>query len=150
MSKNITQKNLANKHEIKKAYFPFNIILWVFKQTVIWSEIKKAQDEPSAKREQPNRFIRWLRLFFINKEVYKNISVNVKVAMIDPLLLQILTIGKPYELSESHYNHEACHIEQVKKEGRLKFIIKYLFYNIKYGYQNNPYEVEARSKESEL
>ena len=126
--------------KVKKAYFPYNLILWVFKQTVIWSETKKAQDEPSAKREQPNRFIRWLRLFFINKEVYKN--KNIRVAMIDPFSLKILTIGDPY-ITTKHYNHEACHIEQVKKEGRLKFIIKYLFYNIKYGYQNNPYEIEA-------
>ena len=70
-----------------------------------------------------------------------------KVAMIDPVFLNILTIGKPYMLSESHYNHETCHIEQVKRDGRLKFIVKYLFYNIKYGYKNNPYEVEARKYE---
>ena len=76
-------------------------------------------------------------------------SPNSKVAMIDPFFLKILTIGDPY-ITAKHYNHEACHIEQVKKEGRLKFVIKYLFYNIKYGYRNNPYEVEARSKESEL
>lgn len=133
--------------KVKKAYFPYNLILWVFKKTIIWGEIKKAQDETSAERKQPNRFIRWLRLFFINTDVYKN--KNIRVSMIDPLFLQILTIGKPYELSERHYNHEACHIEQVKKEGRFKFVVKYLFYNIKYGYWNNPYEVEARSKADE-
>lgn len=153
--------------KVKKAYFPYNLILWIFKKTIIWGEIKKAQGsdfcdasisrpsrkevemrswtETSAERKQPNRFIRWLRLFFINTDVYKN--KNIRVAMIDPLFLQILTIGKPYELSESHYNHEACHIEQVKRDGRLKFIVKYLFYNIKYGYKNNPYEVEARKYE---
>ena len=92
--------------KVKKAYFPYNLILWIFKKTMC--------------------------------------DKNSRVAMIDPLFLQILTIGKPYELSESHYNHEACHIEQVKRDGRLKFIAKYLFYNIKYGYKNNPYEVEAR------
>ena len=90
--------------KVTKAYFPFNIILWVFKKTMC--------------------------------------SPNSKVAMIDPFFLKILTIGEPY-ISETHYKHELCHIEQVKKEGRLKFIVKYLFYNIKYGYKNNPYEVEA-------
>ena len=126
--------------KITKAYFPYNLILWIFKKTIIWGEIKKAQDEPSAERKQPNRFIRWLRLFFINTDVYKN--KNIKVAMIDPIFLNILTIGEPY-ISETHYKHEHCHIKQVRREGRLKFIIKYLYYNIKYGYKNNPYEIEA-------
>lgn len=96
--------------KIKKAYFPFNIILWVFKKTMC--------------------------------------SPTSKVAMIDPIFLNILTIGEPY-IPKALYNHEACHIEQVKKEGRLKFVIKYLFYNIRYGYTNNPYEVEARAKTNE-
>lgn len=104
MSQKITQENFTNKHEIKKAYFPFNIILWVFKKTMC--------------------------------------SPTSKVAMIDPIFLNILTIGEPY-ISETHYKHEHCHIKQVRREGRLKFIIKYLYYNIKYGYKNNPYEIEA-------
>ena len=95
-----------NMVAVKKAYFPYNLILWIFKKTMC--------------------------------------KPNSKVAMIDPVFLNILTIGKPYMLSESHYNHEVCHIAQVKREGRLKFICKYLYYNIKYGYKNNPYEVEAR------
>lgn len=98
----------TNKYAVKKAYFPFNIILWVFKKTMC--------------------------------------SPASKVAMIDPIFLNILTIGELY-ISKAHYNHEACHIEQVKRDGRLKFIVKYLFYNIKYGYKNNPYEVEARKYE---
>lgn len=96
----------SNLKAVKKAYFPFNFILWVFKKTMC---------EP-----------------------------NSKVAMIDPFFLNILTIGKPYMLTEKHYNHEAYHIEQVKRDGRLKFVIKYLYYNLRYGYHNNPYEVEAR------
>lgn len=104
MSQKITQENFTNKHEIKKAYFPFNIILWIFKKTMC--------------------------------------SPTSKVAMIDPIFLNILTIGEPY-ISETHYKHEHCHIKQVRREGRLKFIIKYLYYNIKYGYKNNPYEIEA-------
>lgn len=90
--------------KIKKAYFPFNLILWVFKKTMC--------------------------------------SPTSKVAMIDPIFLNILTIGEPY-ISETHYKHEHCHIKQVLREGRLKFIVKYLYYNIKYGYKNNPYEIEA-------
>lgn len=83
---------------------------------------------------------------FINTDVYKNKNKNIKVAMIDPFFLRILTIGDLY-ISHKHYRHEACHIEQVKREGRFKFICKYLWFNIKYGYRNNPYEIEARGAE---
>lgn len=47
------------------------------------------------------------------------------------------------------YKHEAKHIEQAKKEGIIKFYIKYLWFCIRYGYTNNPYEVEARAAEKE-
>lgn len=95
--------------KVYKAYFPFNLILWIFKKTMC--------------------------------------SADRKVAMIDPVFLNILTIGKPYELNERHYDHEARHIEQVKENGRIKFIFKYLYYNIRYGYKNNPFEVDARKNE---
>lgn len=97
-----------NLYAVKKAYFPFNIILWVFKKTMC--------------------------------------SADSKVAMIDPFFLNIVTIGDNL-IDEKMYKHEKCHIEQVKREGRLKFICKYLYYNLKYGYKQNPYEVEAREKE---
>lgn len=90
---------------IKKAYFPFNLILWVFKKTM-------------CKKDS-------------------------QVAMIDPFFLNILALGNT-SISDSLYKHESCHIQQVKRDGRLKFICKYLYYNIKYGYYNNPYEIEAR------
>jgi len=44
-------------------------------------------------------------------------------------------------------NHELKHIEQINNTGRFKFFFKYLYFNIKYGYKNNPYEVEARKVE---
>lgn len=43
--------------------------------------------------------------------------------------------------------HELKHIEQIEKEGRFRFAFKYLYYNIKLGYKNNPYEIEARNAE---
>lgn len=43
--------------------------------------------------------------------------------------------------------HEMKHIEQIKTEGRLKFAVKYVYYTIRHGYWNNPYEVEARKAE---
>lgn len=98
-----------NMVAVKKAYFPYNIILWIF--------------------------------FIVrHKAAYH------EVAMIDPFFLNIITIGDNF-IKESMYKHEACHIAQVKREGRLKFICKYLYYNIKYGYKNNPYELEAKKAE---
>ena len=91
--------------KVNKAYFPYNLILFIFKKTM----------------RKP----------------------NAKVAMIDPIFLKILTLGDPY-ITEKHYNHEYRHIQQVKKLGRFKFIIKYLYYSIRYGYTNNPFEVDAR------
>ena len=94
---------------VKKPYFPYNFILWVFRK------VTKAD----------------------------------KVAMIDPFLLNILAYPKPYEISSTMYTHENTHIQQVKRDGRLKFIFKYLWYLIRYGYKNNPYEVEAREAAGE-
>lgn len=91
--------------KVKKAYFPYSLILWVFKKNYG--------------------------------------SKDSQVAMIDPFFLNILTLGNT-NISETLYKHEACHIQQVKRDGRLKFICKYLYYNIRYGYYNNPYEIEAR------
>lgn len=48
------------------------------------------------------------------------------------------------ETTDRLFRHEMQHIYQVDKNGWLKFYIKYLWYSIRHGYQNNPYEVEAR------
>lgn len=40
--------------------------------------------------------------------------------------------------------HEDKHKEQWRREGRLFYCIKYLYYTIRHGYWDNPYEVEAR------
>jgi hypothetical protein len=43
-------------------------------------------------------------------------------------------------------DHESVHIDQIQKMGAVKFTVLYLWYNIRYGYQNNPLEIEARAK----
>ena len=43
-------------------------------------------------------------------------------------------------------DHELVHIDQIRKYGAIKWTLLYLYYNIKYGYLNNPLEIEARSK----
>lgn len=45
--------------------------------------------------------------------------------------------------------HELKHVEQYQKEGLLFFILKYITYSIRYGYDKNPFEIEARLAENE-
>lgn len=42
--------------------------------------------------------------------------------------------------------HELVHVDQINKTGALKWLIIYFYYQFKYGYKNNPYEIEARKK----
>jgi len=46
----------------------------------------------------------------------------------------------------SMFRHEQVHKEQFSREPYC-FIFKYLLYSLKYGYKNNPYEIEARAAE---
>lgn len=86
-----------------------------------------------------NKYSHWIgKLFgFINRE--KNFAV---------------TIGQTtyYSCSQSLVDnewrrHEDCHKAQWRSEGNMKFFFKYFYYNIRYGYINNPYEIEARNAE---
>lgn len=43
--------------------------------------------------------------------------------------------------------HEEAHWRQAKEMGTMKFYLLYLYYSIRYGYWNNPMEVEARQAE---
>jgi hypothetical protein len=45
------------------------------------------------------------------------------------------------------YNHEMIHWKQAQELGVVMFYIKYLFFQVRYGYWNNPMEVEARKAE---
>jgi len=40
--------------------------------------------------------------------------------------------------------HEMAHIEQQLKGWLFGFYIKYIYYHFRYGYKDNPYEIEAR------
>lgn len=42
--------------------------------------------------------------------------------------------------------HEEIHWEQYKRMGVMKFYVTYVWYTLKYGYWDNPMEVEAREK----
>lgn len=44
---------------------------------------------------------------------------------------------------DSTIKHELVHWEQYKRFGFLGFYLLYLYYTLKYGYENNPMELEA-------
>ena len=43
--------------------------------------------------------------------------------------------------------HEMVHIEQIERDGAVRFTVKYLWWLAIYGYRNNPYEIEAYSRD---
>lgn len=61
----------------------------------------------------------------------------------------VIYIKPGYIASDRLIRHEMKHIEQVNRDGRLLFSMKYLYWLIRYGYKNNPYEVEAREAEAD-
>lgn len=100
-------------------------------------------------------------LFWLILTIFQKINNAEYVAMINPFTLRVLTLGKRnldkfdtenlyiYRIPVRMHSHEMRHIYQVKSEGRIKFVVKYLWYNIKYGYHMNPYEIDARGRESD-
>jgi hypothetical protein len=60
---------------------------------------------------------------------------------------RIIYVLPGHEHNERLLRHERCHLEQIEREGRLVFSIKYLWLLCRYGYYMNPYEVEARKAE---
>ena len=87
-------------------------------------------------------------ILFIFEKIECKGRESCYVAMINPFTLNILTTKQDLLIGEKIYKHECKHIEQVKRDGRLKFLVKYLWWNITKGYKNNPYEVEAREAEN--
>lgn len=53
-----------------------------------------------------------------------------------------------YETNQRLLRHERKHLEQIERDGRLLFSLKYLYWFCRHGYYMNPYEVEAREAES--
>lgn len=73
---------------------------------------------------------------------------SIGAAMVHPWKKKIIWYYKKgYTPTIQMQLHEQQHLNQIEKEGSWKFVFKYLFYLLKYGYTNNPYEIEARQAE---
>ncbi len=62
-----------------------------------------------------------------------------------------------YNVSRQHFLqsntwvcHELVHVQQWHRHTYLGFLAKYLWYSIRYGYTNNPFEVEASKLENDV
>jgi len=53
---------------------------------------------------------------------------------------------RDYSVNPDILDHELIHVEQYKRYGFIGFLIRYIYYLLKYGYYNNPLEVEARER----
>lgn len=53
-----------------------------------------------------------------------------------------------WEQHQPLLRHEAKHLEQIRRDGRLVFAVKYLWRLLRHGYLANSYEVEARAAEA--
>jgi hypothetical protein len=62
-------------------------------------------------------------------------------------LWNVIYMAPGYELCQPLIRHERKHLEQMERDGKLIYAIKYSYWLIRYGYWNNPYEVEARAAE---
>ncbi len=63
---------------------------------------------------------------------YTGLTIWPFIFMVDPDDIKLL-------------KHEMVHIGQQKRGWLIGFYIKYFYYQCKYGYENNPYEIEARN-----
>jgi len=52
-----------------------------------------------------------------------------------------------YEQDQRLLRHERQHLAQMRRDGKLIYLIKYSYWLLRYGYRNNPYEIEARAAE---
>ena len=59
----------------------------------------------------------------------------------------VIYMAPGYELHEALIRHERKHLEQMQRDGKLVYLIKYTWWLLRYGYKMNPYEVEARAAE---
>jgi len=51
---------------------------------------------------------------------------------------------------DSVVKHEQCHVEQMRREGKMTFLFRYCLAWYRYGYVNNPYEIEARDASEKI
>lgn len=71
-----------------------------------------------------------------------------KVAMVVGRTIHLHQTSKEEFLADENWlRHELAHIAQYRKYGVIPFLLRYLWWSWRVGYENNPLEIEARSHE---
>lgn len=107
-----------------------------------------------------NKNIFWVSLLgFSIFSYYKRSLKEVPVYYVDYLPFGFNALALPpfgvFINKEHKYNkqllaHELVHWKQFKENGLLLFLLRFLWYQINYGYDKNPFEIEARFNESDF
>ncbi|MBQ3033784.1 MAG: hypothetical protein IJD28_05355 [Deferribacterales bacterium] len=72
------------------------------------------------------------------------------VAIVNPFSGVCHVAEKNFPPTEPLKAHEETHFRQIKEHGAVMFTIKYLWYLLIYGYENNPFEREAKQRQMEV
>ncbi len=99
-------------------------------------------EEKISFRIREDAFVAWLAAWFLQgKKVAIVIGSNI-----------YLHGAKEVELQQSKawLRHELMHVQQFKKEGTFRFLMKYCWESLRKGYWNNRYEIEARAAANEI
>jgi hypothetical protein len=59
----------------------------------------------------------------------------------------VIYMAPGYELHQGLIRHERKHLEQMQRDGKVLYALKYTWWMLRYGYKMNPYEIEARAAE---
>lgn len=60
---------------------------------------------------------------------------------------EVIYVLPGWQFNRPLIRHELCHLEQIRREGRLRFAVGYLWESLLHGYWNNKYEIAARAAE---
>ena len=87
-------------------------------------------------------------IFRVILYIFKKVGNHKYVAMVNPFTSTIYISKEALQNSKTLLIHEAIHVEQIAREGRIKFILNYLYQTLRYGYRGNKYEVEAYNEQT--
>jgi hypothetical protein len=73
-----------------------------------------------------------------------------KVAIVIAKTIYVYGVSIPNFVADKKWLlHELKHVQQYQEQGTIIFLLKYIYYTMRYGYYDNPYEKEARNAEDD-
>ena len=79
-------------------------------------------------------------------KIVNRITKNQFNGITNPFTMKVHTTDKDFFNNPTYnnfYRHELIHLRQVAYYGKIKFLLKYIWYSIKYRYARNPFELQA-------